>query len=108
MGLRLYFRESSSAWLHLKTLAVFARKRLLFIEMKNTVNIEQNDSLSNDLNESNLRDDRNEISPILTFENGSDLSILNSSYQIPDIPKKYIEPIMLDTSLPYVSISIIF
>lgn len=71
--------------------------------MKNTVNIKQNDSLSNDLNESNLRDDRNEISPILTFEN-SDLSILNSSYQIPDIPKKYIEPIILDTSLPYVSI----
>lgn len=76
--------------------------------MKNTVNIEQNDSLSNDLNESNLRDDRSEISPILTFENGSDLSILNSSYQIPDIPKKYIKPIILDTSLPYVSISIIF
>lgn len=75
-----------------------------FIEMKNTVNIKQNDSLSNDLNESNLRDDRNEISPILTFENDSDLSILNSSYQIPDIPKKYIEPIILDTSLPYVSI----
>lgn len=70
--------------------------------MKNTVNIKQNDS--NDLNESNLRDDRNEISPILTFENDSDLSILNSSYQIPDIPKKYIEPIILDTSLPYVSI----
>lgn len=77
--------------------------------MKNSVNIKQNDdSLLNDLNESNLRDDRNEISPKLTFENGSDLSILNSFYQIPDISKKYIEPIILDTSLPYVSISILF
>lgn len=77
--------------------------------MKNSVNIKQNDdSLLNDLNESNLRDDRNEISPKLTFENGSDLSILNSSYQIPDISKKYIEPIILDTSLPYVSISILY
>lgn len=81
--------------------------------MKNTVNIKQNDSLSNDLNESNLRDgDRKKVSPILTFKNGSDLSILNNSYQIPKkytkytkyIPKKYIEPIILDTSLPYVSI----
>lgn len=71
--------------------------------MKNTVNIKQNDSLSND---PNLRDDRNEISPILTFENDSDLSILNSSYQIPDIPKKYIEPIILDTSLPYIPVYI--
>lgn len=74
--------------------------------MKNTVNIKQNDSLSNDLNESNLRDgDRKKVSPTLTFKNGSNLSILSNSYQIPNISKKYIEPIILDTSLPYVSIS---
>lgn len=81
--------------------------RAYFIRMESTEVVEENDS-SNDVNESDLNSIRNEVSPALIY--GKDLllepPILGSSYRAPDIPKKYIEPIVLDTSLPYVSMSL--
>ncbi|XP_017763710.1 PREDICTED: uncharacterized protein LOC108553350 [Eufriesea mexicana] len=72
--------------------------------MENTGVIEQNDPWSNDLNESDLNDTPNEISPTLIYENDSELSVLGSSYRVPDILKKHIEPIVLDTSLSYIPV----
>ena len=92
--------KSSLAWLHIKILTT----PVCFIGMESTDVVEQNDS-SNDVNESNLNRVRSEVSSASIYGNGLEPPILGSSYRAPDIPKKYIEPIVLDTSLPYVSMS---
>ncbi|KAK9301180.1 hypothetical protein QLX08_006395 [Tetragonisca angustula] len=71
--------------------------------MESTDVVEQNDS-SNDVNESDLNRVRSEVSSASIYGNGLEPPILGSSYRAPDIPKKYIEPIVLDTSLPYIPI----
>lgn len=73
--------------------------------MESTEVVEQNDS-SNDVNESDLNSTRNEVSSASIYGKGLEPPILGSSFRAPDIPKKYIEPIVLDTSLPYVSTSL--
>ncbi|KAF3419813.1 hypothetical protein E2986_08507 [Frieseomelitta varia] len=72
--------------------------------MESTEVVEQNDS-SNDANESDLNSVRSEVSSASIYGKGLEPPILGSSYRAPDILKKYIEPIVLDTSLPYVSMS---
>lgn len=74
--------------------------------MENAEVIEQNDSWSNDLNDSDLHGIRKEVSSASIYGNGLESPILGSSFRVPDIPKRYIEPIALDTSLPYVSMSL--
>lgn len=98
MGLRLHFSESSSAWLHHKILPT----PVYFIGMESAEVVEQNDS-SNDANESDSNAIRNELSSASIYGKGLEPPVLGSFYRAPDIPKKYIEPIVLDTSLPYVS-----
>ncbi|CAK9825592.1 hypothetical protein ANTRET_LOCUS3568 [Anthophora retusa] len=72
--------------------------------MENTETINKNDQWSNDPNVSNLNDARNEVSSSLIYGNVLKPSILGSSYRVPDIPTKYIEPAVLDTSLPYIPV----
>lgn len=74
--------------------------------MENTEVMEQNDSWSNDLNDWDLNGIRNEVSSASIYGDGLESPILGSSFRVPDIPKRYIEPIALDTSLPYVSMSL--
>ncbi|XP_043523540.1 WD repeat-containing protein on Y chromosome [Frieseomelitta varia] len=71
--------------------------------MESTEVVEQNDS-SNDANESDLNSVRSEVSSASIYGKGLEPPILGSSYRAPDILKKYIEPIVLDTSLPYIPI----
>ncbi|XP_012236496.2 uncharacterized protein LOC105680272 [Bombus impatiens] len=72
--------------------------------MENAEVIEQNDSWSNDLNDSDLHGIRKEVSSASIYGNGLESPILGSSFRVPDIPKRYIEPIALDTSLPYIPV----
>ncbi|XP_017793189.1 PREDICTED: WD repeat-containing protein on Y chromosome-like [Habropoda laboriosa] len=72
--------------------------------MENTETIDKNDQWSNDPNVSDLNDTRNEVSSALIYGNGLKPPILGSSYRVPDIPTKYIEPTVLDTSLPYIPV----
>ncbi|XP_026669932.1 WD repeat-containing protein on Y chromosome-like [Ceratina calcarata] len=61
-------------------------------------------SYSNYLNEYDLNHDRAEGTPLAIDGNVLRSPILGSSYRVPDIPKKYIEPTILDTSLPYIPV----
>lgn len=60
------------------------------------------EAIENDLrDESGLSD--TEISSASFYGKDLGSSILGRSYRAPDIPRQYIEPTVLDTSLPYVS-----
>ncbi|CAK9805898.1 hypothetical protein ANTPLA_LOCUS4708 [Anthophora plagiata] len=72
--------------------------------MENTETINKNNQWTNDPNVMDLSDAHNEVSSSLIYGNSLEPSILDSSYQVPDIPTKYIEPAVLDTSLPYIPI----
>ncbi|XP_034183420.2 WD repeat-containing protein on Y chromosome [Osmia lignaria lignaria] len=63
------------------------------------------EAIENNLrDESSLNDTENEISSASIYGKGLGSSILGRSYRAPDIPKRYIEPTVLDTSLPYIPV----
>ncbi|XP_043252503.1 WD repeat-containing protein on Y chromosome-like [Colletes gigas] len=72
--------------------------------MENIEIIDEVDPLLYEFNESDSTNTENEVSS--TFLCGESLKppILGSSYRVPDIPKKCIEPMILDTSLPYIPV----
>ncbi|XP_076748794.1 uncharacterized protein LOC143422206 [Xylocopa sonorina] len=73
--------------------------------MENTRLTDANDSQSNDPeDEADFNNSQNETSSELPHGNGLNPPILGVSYRVPDIPRKYIEPTILDTSLPYIPI----
>ncbi|CAL7944406.1 unnamed protein product [Xylocopa violacea] len=73
--------------------------------MENTRIIDGNDAQSNDpVVETDFNKDQNETSSELFHGNGLNPPILGVSYRVPDIPRRYIEPTILDTSLPYIPI----
>ncbi|XP_076385078.1 uncharacterized protein LOC105663280 [Megachile rotundata] len=64
----------------------------------------ENDSRLYNQNELGLNGTENEISSALIREMGVGSAILGRFYRAPDVPKRYAEPTILDTSLPYIPI----
>lgn len=78
-----------------------------FNEMENTGIIDEKDSRLYDLNESSLNSTGNKISRTFIYGKSLTAPILGSFVPVPDVPKKYVEPTVLDTSLSHVSTSLL-
>ncbi|XP_031846185.1 uncharacterized protein LOC116432874 [Nomia melanderi] len=70
--------------------------------MENTEIICEENLQSKDLNDPDTNISGNEKSSMHSYGRNLEAAIQANFYKIPDIPKKYIEPIILDTSLPYI------
>ncbi|XP_076181928.1 uncharacterized protein LOC143154048 [Ptiloglossa arizonensis] len=72
--------------------------------MENTEIIDEEDSRLHDSDESYSNNAGNQVSSTILYGESLKAPILGHSYRVPDIPKKYIEPTILDTSLSYIPV----
>ncbi|XP_076670296.1 uncharacterized protein LOC143369796 [Andrena cerasifolii] len=70
--------------------------------MKNAGIIDEKDSQLYDLNESSLSGTGNKISQTFIYGKSLTTPILGSFVPVSDVPKKYVEPTVLDTSLSHI------